>query len=87
MFLIESHCQCLCICMKSVLIAVMTCAVVFYIRFLWAIQDDLRHRRKNRADTREASHCGPLLKVNIADVLTLRRSDAAPSRARSLEER
>jgi hypothetical protein len=67
--------------MKSLLIAVVTCAVIFYIRFLWAIQDDWRQRRKNSTDNRQPSASGSLLKVG-ADVLALTRSNAAPARAK-----
>ena len=66
--------------MNWFLIAVVACAVGFYLRFFWAIQNDLRRRSKIRPDSVQPSHYRPPLRVKIADVLTQTRGKATSSR-------
>jgi hypothetical protein len=64
--------------MRFFLIAVVTCAVAFYVRFLWEMQNDLRQRSKNRTDRRQPSPRVPLVKIDLAAVLAQTPSHASP---------
>jgi hypothetical protein len=63
--------------MKWFLIVAVACAVAFYIRFLWAIQNDLQQWSKNRTDSGQPSPCRSLLEVNITDILAQTPVNAA----------